>query len=55
MPENGQWELYNIAQDRSELNDLANEMPERVGELAGLWQQWADRVGVVEWGSWDRG
>ncbi|MDE0102378.1 MAG: arylsulfatase [Bryobacterales bacterium] len=55
MPENGQWELYNIAQDRSELNDLANEMPERVGELAGLWQQWADRVGVVERGSWDRG
>ena len=55
MPENGQWELYNIAQDRSELNDLASEMPEKVEVLAGLWRQWADRVGVVEWGSWDRG
>ena len=54
-PEQGRWELYNVADDRSELNDLAREMPEKADELASLWQEWADRVGVVEWGSWDRG
>ncbi len=53
-PEQGRWELYDLSQDRSELNDLAAEMPDRVAELAGLWDAWADRVGVVEWRSWDR-
>ncbi len=52
-PENGRWELYNIAEDRSELNDLAESMPEKVAELARMWQIWADRVGVVDWQSWD--
>lgn len=53
-PEDGRWELYNIAEDRSELNDLAAEMPDKVAELADMWQGWADRVGVVDWRSWDR-
>ncbi len=52
-PENGRWELYDMAADRSELNDLASAMPEKVDELAGMWRAWADRVGVVEWQSWD--
>ena len=53
-PEDGRWELYDLAADRSELNDLAAAMPEKVEELASMWQDWADRVGVVEWQSWDR-
>ncbi len=52
-PEQGRWELYDLESDRSELEDLAAAMPERVAELAHLWQQWADRVGVVPWNSWN--
>ena len=40
------WELYNIAEDRSETNDLADKMPDKVEELAGRWDEWAKRVGV---------
>ncbi len=53
-PESGRWELYNLSSDRSELNDLAGELPDKVADLSAKWQAWADRVGVVEWGSWDR-
>ncbi len=43
----GDWELYDLEADRSELNDLAKSEPEKVGELSALWEAWADRVGVV--------
>ncbi|MBI2478702.1 MAG: sulfatase [Planctomycetia bacterium] len=33
------WELYNIAHDISEQNDLAAEMPARVTELDEIWQR----------------
>ena len=52
-PEEGRWELYDLEADRTELNDLSGQMPEKVDQMARLWQVWADRVGVVEWGSWD--
>jgi arylsulfatase len=32
-----QWELYDLGQDPNELNDLATEHPEKVEELAKLW------------------
>ena len=51
-PENNRWELYDIEADRSELNDLAEQMADRVEEMAAEWQVWADRAGVVEWQSW---
>ncbi len=53
QPEDGRWELYDLEQDRSELNDLAAEMPDKVAELVGMWDAWAERVGVIEWRSWD--
>ncbi|NRB76594.1 MAG: arylsulfatase, partial [Verrucomicrobiales bacterium] len=37
---NGDWELYNLAKDRTELNDLASEMPELVSELDEAWNDW---------------
>ncbi|MEM6504116.1 MAG: arylsulfatase [Planctomycetota bacterium] len=40
------WELYDMVRDGTEMNDLAEEMPEKRKELAVLWQAWADRVGV---------
>ncbi len=42
--EGGCWELYNIAKDRSELNDLAAEQPELTEELSGLWHTAAEQV-----------
>jgi len=35
------WELYDIEKDRSELNDLALEDPERVRAMDNLWRDWA--------------
>jgi len=43
------WELYDMENDRTELNDLADEMPDRVRDLADEWKSWADRVGVQPW------
>ena len=45
----GEWELYNLADDRTETNNLAAKEPERVKAMAKAWQSWADRVGVVPW------
>jgi len=41
------WELYNIKDDRSELNDLSVKYPERVAEMERLYNQWAERAGVI--------
>ncbi|MEZ6139030.1 MAG: arylsulfatase [Zavarzinella sp.] len=45
----GPWELYNIAKDRVELNNLADKMPEKVKELATQYDQYAKRALVVDW------
>ena len=33
----GRWELYNLDEDRTELNDLAAKHPERVKAMAAQW------------------
>ena len=43
------WELYDIESDRSELNDLAVDMPEKVAEMEAAWLAWANRVDWVPW------
>ncbi len=43
------WQLYNLAEDRTELKDLAGEHADKVAELAGLYEGWAKRCGVVAW------
>lgn len=45
----GGWELYDIVADRTEMNDLAAQQPERVAEMAAQWEAWAKRVGVMPW------
>jgi arylsulfatase A-like enzyme len=35
------WHLFNLAEDRSETNDLKAQYPEKVKHLDSLWQQWA--------------
>ena len=41
------WELYHVAVDRSETNDLAASEPERLRELIALWWEEAEREGVL--------
>ena len=43
------WELYHIAQDRSEQHDLSKEQPERVHEMAALYDAYAKRANVEPW------
>ncbi len=37
------WELYDLDADRTELNDMAAELPEKVKELSALYDAWADQ------------
>ncbi|MDO8927807.1 MAG: arylsulfatase, partial [Bacteroidota bacterium] len=41
------WELYNLKNDRSELNDLSAEQANRKKQMIQEYEKWADRVGVV--------
>jgi arylsulfatase A-like enzyme len=43
------WELYDMAHDRSELRDLASQEPQRVREMAALWDKWAKRTHATPW------
>lgn len=40
------WELYDIEADRSELNDLSDEYPDRAQRMATKWQEYAERANV---------
>ena len=42
-----EWELYHVAEDFAELNDLALEEPERLRQLVDLWWVEAGRNGVL--------
>ena len=38
---NKEWELYDLSKDRGEANNLASQMPDKVAEMAQIWQtQW---------------
>ncbi|MVN21535.1 arylsulfatase [Mucilaginibacter arboris] len=41
------WHLYNMENDRSELNDLSASNPEKVKELDILYTAWTKRAGVL--------
>jgi arylsulfatase len=43
------WQLYNLAEDRTELHDVASNHPEKVAELKSLYDRWAQRCGVEPW------
>ncbi len=40
----GRWELYNLDEDRTELNDLSQQQPERVATMAAEWFRIAEHV-----------
>jgi arylsulfatase len=39
-----EWELFNLADDRTETNNLADKYPEKVEEMEILWQKWNRKV-----------
>ena len=45
----GGWELYNIAADRTETNDLAASEPRRVAAMSALYESWAQKCNVLPW------
>ncbi len=45
----GSWELYDMETDRTELLDLSRAYSRKAEELKRRWEDWAMRVGVVDW------
>lgn len=43
------WQLYDLAADRTEVDDRASTSSDRVRELIALYDAWAARCGVVPW------
>ncbi len=41
------WELYRMNKDRTELNDLSRDEPERFNALKQQWDVWSEQVGVM--------
>ena len=41
------WELYNIAADRTEMNDLASSQTQKKTEMIGMWETWATKHEVA--------
>ena len=44
---NARWQLYDLAEDPGEVNDLAAQRPELVEDLARAWQQYAELNEVI--------
>lgn len=42
-----EWELYNLGEDRAELNDLSRKFTGKKSEMIELYEKWAQRAGVV--------
>jgi arylsulfatase len=45
----GDWELYDLNKDRTEMHDLSSTHHERVKEMSAQWETWSKRVGVLPW------
>jgi len=45
----GPWELYDMTADRTEMNNLAADQPERVQRMANAWEAWARHAHAVPW------
>jgi arylsulfatase len=43
----GEWELFNLADDAAERVDLAADMPDKLGEMIELWQNYAAANNVI--------
>ena len=41
-----EWELFNLATDRNEAVNLANQFPDKVRQLHTAWEKWADKMKI---------
>lgn len=48
----GDWELYDVEEDPSELRNIASQHPKRVQRMLEAWNAWADRSGVIPREKW---
>jgi arylsulfatase len=39
----GEWQLFDMEADRTEMRDLSGQHPDRIAEMAALWDAWAAR------------
>ncbi len=46
ISKNDPWELYDLEKDRFEMNNLAEQMPEKVSELIKKYEAWVVKVGM---------
>ena len=44
------WELYDMEADRTEMNNLAAQNPDKLKEMAAMYNTWAKRVGAAAYG-----
>ncbi len=42
----GKWELFNLAKDHTETNNLSEKFPEKVRQMDAAWQLWAGKLGI---------
>lgn len=47
--EGGEWELYNMEEDRTETKNLASSEIDRVRDMSRLYDSWAERSDVLPW------
>ena len=45
----GEWELYDMDEDRTELNNLVESNAPKAAEMIALYESWAERCGVQPW------
>jgi len=50
----GDWELYDLQADRTEMNNLAGKDTQRLERMKKMYETWAGRCGVVPWGELQR-
>lgn len=43
----GEWQLFNLAEDPAETNDLASKEPEKLNQLLAEWDKYVKRNGVI--------
>ncbi|MCL4841509.1 MAG: arylsulfatase [Bryobacteraceae bacterium] len=46
---NQPWEMYDMAEDRTELNNLAQKDPDRLRGMVKMYEHWARQCGVEPW------
>ena len=44
---NDDWQLYDLAKDPAEMNDLSQKQPKLREEMIGIWKQYSKDVGVI--------